>query len=66
MLDLKKDRKQTVHFKTELSEELPVNCGVSQGSILGPLLFILYVNDLPKVCSKTKGILYADDATILC
>ena len=34
--------------------------------ILGPLLLILYVNDLPEVCSKTKVILYADDTAILC
>ena len=60
------DRKQTVQFKTKQSEERPVNCGVAQGSILGPLLFILYVNDLPEVCSKTKVILYADDTAILC
>ena len=60
------DRKQTVQFKTEQSEERPVNCGVQQGSFLGPLQFILYVNDLPKVCSKTKIILYDDDTVILC
>ena len=59
-------RKQTVQLKTEQSEERPVNCGVPQESILGPLLFILYVNDLPKVCSKTQVILYADDTAILC
>ena len=60
------NRKQTVQFKTEQSEERPGNCGVAQGSILGPLLFIFYVNDLPKVCSKTKVILYVDDTAILC
>ena len=60
------DRKQTVQFKTEQSKERPVSSGVPQGSILGQLLFILYVNDLPKVWSKTKVILYADDTAILC
>ena len=60
------DRKQTVQFKTEQSEERPVNCDVPQARILGPLLFILYVNDLPKVCTKIKVIVYADDTAILC
>ena len=60
------DRKQTVQFKTEQSEERPVNCGVPQGIILGQLLFILYVIDLPEVCSKTKVILYADNTAMLC
>ena len=60
------DRKQTVQFKTEQSEERTAKCGMPQGSILGPLLFILYVNDLPKVCSKSKVIFYADDTAILC
>ena len=59
------DRKQTVQFKTEQCEERPVNCGVPQGSILGLLLFLLYVDNLPKVCSKTKVILYADDTAII-
>ena len=48
------DRKQTVQFKTKQSEERRVNCGVPQGSILGLLPLILYVNDLPKVCSKPR------------
>ena len=64
--DYLSDRNQLVQFKSELSNERPIKCGVPQGSILGPLLFILYVNDLPKVCSKTKVILYADDTAILC
>ena len=57
------DRTQCVKVAGVLSQELPVLSGVPQGSILGPLLFLLFVNDLPNV---TAGVsLYADDTTLI-
>jgi hypothetical protein len=47
-----------------LSGSLPVKYGVPQGSVLGPLLFILYINDIPHL-TKGRPIMYADDTSIL-
>ena len=44
---------------------MPITHGVPQGSILGPLLFIFYINDLVKVSENLFSILFADDATVL-
>lgn len=56
------DRKQFVYLRGRDSEMCEVGCGVPQGSILGPLLFLLYVNDLSR-CTSLKVLSYADDTT---
>ena len=57
-------RRQYVHTNGCDSDTERINCGVAQGSILGPLLFILYINDFAKVCNRLKCIHYADDTTL--
>ena len=59
------NRKQFVNFQGTESLTEYVTCGVLQGSILGLLLFLVYINDLPKVTNKLFPILFADDTTLL-
>jgi hypothetical protein len=57
-------RLQCVRINKAISPWLPVTSGVPQGSVLGPLLFIIYVNDLPDHIKFSEIVLYADDCKL--
>ena len=57
-------RSQYVSYKDTNSDSLFISCGVPQGSVLGPLLFIIYTNDLPNSLKHSQCILFADDTTV--
>ena len=62
--DYLSNRKQLVHVNGANSLLKLLSIGVPQGSILGPLLFLIYINDLP-LCSELFALLFADDTTLL-
>ena len=61
-----KDRHQCVEFNGVTSSVINMKCGVPQGSNLGPLLFLLYINDLAFVSPDLFSILFADDSNFFC
>ena len=58
------NRKQCTYANDILSQEALITCGVPQGSVCGPLLFLLYINDISKVLTNCKVSLYADDTVL--
>ena len=58
-------RKQKTVFNSDISELADISVGVPHGSVLGPLLFLVYINDLCEVVQRYESCLYADDTVLV-
>ena len=59
------NRTVKTHANNKTSNTLPITCGVPQGSVLGPLYFLLYINNIKTVIEHSKFYLYADDIVLI-
>ena len=57
-------RNQCVKFNNIMSDSKEIKLGVPQGSVLGPLFFLIFINDLPYFLKQYKSVLFADDTTL--
>ena len=63
LLSYLSNKSQYVFFKNTSSSTQPISCGVPQGSVLGPLLFVLYINDISSISTQINFNFFADDTT---
>ena len=59
-------RQQICKINKKMSDIRTITCGVPQGTNLGPLLFLLYINDLPNCLETTSATMFADDTSLSC
>ena len=59
------NRNQSVHLGNTVSSNQTMTCGIPQGSLLGPILFLIYINDLPNCSDLLTFRIFADDTNSL-